>query len=465
MDGDEIRARNRGVDAAGLVLLAELVRTGRSWVDALAEDRSVPEDAAADLQHALARLLGPEGSSGTDAEQAPKAPAPGVDESFAIAALDLAQGLEAEARGWPLRPAEPAGARGQHDEDALRVLLDGHGGRDSLGYFALRRDKSAIFSSSGKAAVTYRVVSGVILASGDPLGDPEAWPGAVARFLDLADQHAWVPAVMGCSECGGQAWRRAGLDVLELGDEAVVYTEDFTMSGRAMRGVRQAVARVERAGYTTEIRRLGDIPAPERAELAAQAAAWRGAQTERGFSMALGRFGDPADGACVVVTAVQDGRMRGFLHFVPWGEDGLSLDLMRRDRAADNGVNEFLIAAALSAAPDLGVRRLSLNFAMFRDALERGGRLGAGPVLKAWRGILVFLSRWFQIDSLYRFNAKFRPVWEPRYVCYPTAADLPRIAIAALEAEAFIVWPRPSLRRLRRWAGLGPSTGRSIAAG
>ena len=67
---------------------------------------------------------------------------------------------------------------------------------------------------------------------------------------------------------------------------------------------------------------------------------------------------------------------------------------------------------------------------------------------KAWRGLLVFASRWFQIDSLYRFNAKFRPIWEPRYVCYASAAELPRIAIAMLEAEAFIVWPRPHLRGL-----------------
>ncbi|MCW2498909.1 MAG: hypothetical protein JWN87_585, partial [Frankiales bacterium] len=111
-------------------------------------------------------------------------------------------------------------------------------------------------------------------------------------------------------------------------------------------------------------------------------------------------------------------------------------------RDAENGLNELLIVAALEAAPQLGVQRLSLNFAVFRSALERGERLGAGPVLRAWRAALLFASRWFQIESLYRFNAKFRPDWEPRYVCYPTARDLPRVALAALEAEAFVVWPR-----------------------
>lgn len=358
-----------------------------------------------------------------------------------------------------LRPAEPAPYLAPEDERRMRELLAAHGERDSLGYFALRRDKSVVWSATGKSAIAYRVVSGVMLASGDPLGDPEAWPGAIARFLEIAALHAWVPAVMGCSELAGHAWCRAGLAALELGDEAVVEVDQFSLEGRAMRNVRQTVARVERAGYTACVRRLADIPAAEAEQLCAQAARWRGAQTERGFSMALGRFADPSDGDCVAVTATDaTGALRALLHFVPWGRDGLSLDLMRRDREAAGGLNEFLIVAALRAAPALGVARLSLNFAVFRSALERGERLGAGFVLRAWRGVLLFASRWFQIETLYRFNAKFRPVWQPRYLCYPSAADLPRIALAALEAEAFIVWPSPGVARLRRVLGRRPPT-------
>ena len=118
-----------------------------------------------------------------------------------------------------------------------------------------------------------------------------------------------------------------------------------------MRNVRQMVKRVERAGYTTEVRRVRDIDPAELAATCRQAGRWRGTETERGFSMALGRFGDPADGGCVLVSAHKDGVLRAFLHFVPWGEDGLSLDLMRRDRSADPGLNELLIVAALRAAP------------------------------------------------------------------------------------------------------------------
>ncbi|MGN6523977.1 MAG: phosphatidylglycerol lysyltransferase domain-containing protein [Actinomycetes bacterium] len=362
--------------------------------------------------------------------------------SFVLLALGA---LTVVAPAWLfLRPEEPPGRQGPDDEARLRQLLDRHGHRDSLGYFALRRDKSVCWSPSGKAAVTYRVVSGVMLASGDPLGDPEAWPQAISVFLQTAARHAWTPAVMGCSETAGEVWcREGGLAALEIGDEAIVETAGFSLEGRAMRNVRQMVTRVRRNGYSTTVRRLADIPLPERAAISEQAARWRNGETERGFSMALGRIGDPNDDACVLVTAAKDGVVRAFLHFVPWGRDGLSLDLMRRDRAAEAGLNELLIVASLEAAADLGIRRVSLNFAVFRSALERGERLGAGPVLRMWRRLLVFLSRWFQIESLYRFNAKFQPQWYPRFLVYPSGGDLPRIALAVMEAEAFVTLPHP----------------------
>ncbi|MGG2465592.1 phosphatidylglycerol lysyltransferase domain-containing protein [Streptomyces sp. RGM 3693] len=328
------------------------------------------------------------------------------------------------------------------DEERLRGLLARQGDRDSLGYFALRRDKSAVFSPSGKAAVTYRVVGGVSLASADPLGDPEAWPGAIERWLAEAREHGWAPAVMGASEEGGTIYARHGLDAWELGDEAIVECAEFTLAGRAMRTVRQAYHRIERAGYTVRIRRHEDIPAQEMARLVRLADDWRDGDTERGFSMALGRLGDPADGRCVMLECTDaEGELRAVLSFVPWGAKGLSLDLMRRDRDSDNGLMEFMVLELIQRAGEVGITQLSLNFAMFRSVFERGSRLGAGPVLRLWRSLLGFFSRWWQIESLYRANAKYRPVWEPRYMLFEKSTDVLRIGIAAARAEGFLEAP------------------------
>ncbi|MEU6097623.1 phosphatidylglycerol lysyltransferase domain-containing protein [Streptomyces sp. NPDC047079] len=340
---------------------------------------------------------------------------------------------------------------GEADEQRLRALLAKHGERDSLGYFALRRDKAVIWSPSGKAAITYRVVGGVTLASGDPIGDPEAWPGAIDAWLAEARRHAWTPAVMGASEEAGTIYARHGLDALELGDEAIVEVADFSLEGRAMRVVRQAYNRVRRAGFTVHIRRHGDIPESDMATLIERADHWRDGGGERGFSMALGRLGDPADADCVMLECRDDrGEPRALLSFVPWGEQGLSLDLMRRDRGCENGLMEFMVIELLLRAPELRIKRVSLNFAMFRAVFERGSRLGAGPVLRLWRSVLTFFSRWWQIESLYRANAKYRPVWEPRFLLFEKSSDIPRIGIASARAEGFLTVPGlPSLFRRR----------------
>jgi lysyl-tRNA synthetase, class II len=346
-----------------------------------------------------------------------------------------------------LRP--PGGPHRLRADEAARIreLLDRHGSQDSLGYFALRDDKSVIFSPSGKAAITYRVIAGVSLASGDPLGDNEAWPGAISAWLAEAARYAWVPAVLGCSERAAHAYARSGLDALELGDEAVVDAREFSLEGRSMRGVRQTASRLSRKGYACEVSRLADLCQADLHELAALAEHWRDG-AERGFSMALGRFCDPRDhDITVVVCRDPDGAPQGLLGFVPWGGDGLSLDVMRRSRSADNGVVELMVTALLAKAPELGVHRVSLNFAVFRAVFERGSRLGAGPVLRLWHRILLMASRFWQIESLYRANAKYRPAWEPRFLCFARARDLPRIAAAALAAEAFIQIPRVFSRK------------------
>ena len=349
-----------------------------------------------------------------------------------------------------LRSPRPLPLLSASDQERMRDLLDREGERDSLGYFALRRDKSVVWSPTGKACVAYRVTSGVMLASGDPLGNPDAWPGAIEVFVDEAKRHAWIPAVVACSELGAEVWcRETGLTALEIGDEAIVEVGEFSLEGRAMRNVRQMVNRVSRSGYTCDLRRMRDIPTGELDELRRDVAEWRVGEVERGYSMALGRFGDPTDADCVVVTARHEGRVRALLAFAPWGPTGLSLDLMRRDQESDPGVNELLIVETLSRAHELGITRVSLNFAVFRGSLARGERIGATPATRAWRRLLLFASRWAQIESLYRFNAKFQPAWEPRFILYPDVGDLPRVGVAYLEAEAFITYPRLAFWRSR----------------
>ncbi|WP_369797450.1 bifunctional lysylphosphatidylglycerol synthetase/lysine--tRNA ligase LysX [Nocardia sp. CNY236] len=356
-----------------------------------------------------------------------------------------------------LRSQRAANAMTGRDESAIRGLLERADVEDSLGYFATRRDKAVVFAPSGKAAVTYRVELGVCLASGDPIGTREAWPQAIDSWLRLADRFGWAPAVMGASELGAKVYQRAGLSALRLGDEAIVDTREFSLAGPEMKPVRQAANRLRRHGVTVRIRRHRDIPAEEFSQIIARGDSWRNTETERGFSMALGRLSDPLDGDCVLVEAVnRQDRVLGMLSLVPWGRTGVSLELMRRDPQGPNGVMELMVSQLALNSEQYGITKVSLNFAVFRSVFEEGSRIGAGPVLRLWRGVLLFFSRWWQLEALYRSNVKYQPHWAPRFFLFEERRQLPRVAVAGALAEGFL--PRLSKR------GAAEHTGARTAA-
>jgi len=321
----------------------------------------------------------------------------------------------------------------------LRGLLDNDEDSDSLSYFALRENKSVVWSKNMKAAIPYSVVSGVMITSGDPIGDRESWPAAMKSFIGVSEMHAWIPAIYGCSETAGEIWvRESGLDALEIGDEAVIDVSAFNLEGSLMKNVRQTINRISRLGYSSHSNVLADIDPDFRAELVNAVTKWKRSGTERGFAMALGRFCGPQDPDSVITWAQHGNEIMAVLQFVPWGKKSLSLDVMRRSPECETGVNELMIAQAVSFSAARGYEEISLNFASFRSIFERGKKLGAGPITRISHKFLVFLSRFFQMESLYRFNSKFAPEWRPRFVIFPGVGNLIKVGYAILKIEAFI---------------------------
>jgi len=157
--------------------------------------------------------------------------------------------------------------------------------------------------------------------------------------------------------------------------------------------------------------------------------------------------GDHHAETLLVVARDADGVARGFIQFVPtYGRSAVSLSMMRRDRSSPNGLNEYLIVRAIELLRERGIEEASLNFAAFARWMH-DPRNRAERVL----GLVVALANpYFQIESLYRFNAKFAPRWEPRFLLYERLRDLPRTALATLWVEGQLAKPpSPRLPRLR----------------
>ena len=280
------------------------------------------------------------------------------------------------------------------------------------------------------------------MVSGDPVGDPHGVDSLLRTLVRFAEERGLRLAALGVSPAARELFEQAGLRALYLGDEAIVDTEQFSLEGRPIRKVRQSVSRLRKAGYRTTIAELGSLDDETLCRLEQIATDWRRGAPERGFTMAMDSLRNPHGERTLVVSATDEaGAVRGFLHFVPtYGRDAVSLSFMRRDHDTPNGLTEFLIVEAIERLRTHGIAEVSLNFAAFARFI----REPSGLLERALGRVLALGDTWFQIERLYRFNAKFFPRWEPRYLMYEHRLGLPRAGIAALWLEGQL--PKPRLR-------------------
>jgi lysyl-tRNA synthetase class 2 len=425
----EASARHRVLVRALIVSSAVVVYgTAAMWLNRLAADR--PFSLGFDLHELGHGLLGLElGGSPHFAGS--------FGAWFPLSLLLIgAAGFLWVVEGW-LAPWRYGVVQEDRERAVARSLVHAWGS-DTLAPFVLRADKSYFFSEDESSFLAYRVVGGVAIVSGDPIGPREQGAALIARFAAYARRRDWRLAILGASEPWLPIYAAHGLRSLYHGDEAIVGTRTFSLEGRAIRKVRQSVNRLAGAGYRAEVLRPSQIDPDLRLVLEAVAAEWRGKAPERGFVMALDALSGLGDEDAVFVAGfAPDGRPDGFLHFAisPAGH-ALSLSSMPRRHQTPNGFIEWLICEAIEWARASGHDYVSLNFSPFAALLAPEAQLT--PAQQVQRRALLSLKGHFQLDNLLAFNRKFFPSWERRFIVYEHRRDLPRVGIAALAAEAYL---------------------------
>ncbi len=354
------------------------------------------------------------------------------------------------ALAW-LMASAPAPRPGGRAQRAIVRAMAAHPDSETLAPFALRYDKSYVFSPDGRAAIGYRVLAGMAVAGGDPVGALDSWPGAVEEFAALVRRSGWRPAVLGAGPESLELWRAQGLvRRIGIGDEVVVDAAAFNLGGRSMRNVRQAVRRTERAGLVVEVLPERELEPGLAGQLRRIHHEWLGPSgREHGFAMnldAMARGSHPD--ALIAVALAPEGYAVAFQRYLPAAQYGpspaLSLDVMPRNPLSPNGVNERLIVDVIAYARTHGYRRVSLNFAAFRPLLSQA-RTAPGELTRTQRATIKaigLLDPLIQVESLYRFNDKFQPGWVARSVLVRSWVDLPRFALAAFGMEFALPYDR-----------------------
>ena len=169
----------------------------------------------------------------------------------------------------------------------------------------------------------------------------------------------------------------------------------------------------------------------------------RRGEQERGFSMMLGtalrpaRHRAPADRR----RTGPDGSPVAMCQFVPSPAiGGYSLDLMRRDPGRPPQRPPRLRALLddhLRSKSGLTRAQPELRRHAFRPRRRHRRRL----TQRVERWAIRRLSGVLQIESLWRFNAKYEPRWLPRYIVFDSAEQFVPVAVQIMRAESLTEVP------------------------
>jgi lysylphosphatidylglycerol synthetase-like protein (DUF2156 family) len=306
-------------------------------------------------------------------------------------------------------------------------------GNHSLAPFAAEADKHHFLAAGGRATVAYRVALGVAVTVGDATGPAETLGTAADEFLAHCRQHDWVPCFYEVAAARLHIYRQRGLRTLKIAEEAVIPLAEFSLRGTKMQKLRQSLNKVEREHPKLRIEVCdGELPGEIDEQLLVISEQWLSAKGMQELGFTMGRFDPALLAGQRLVVALEENRVLGFVSWRPFAGDGLTIDLMRYAPYAPKFLMDYLIARSILHFQKEGHRLVSLANAPLANVnpedeftlLDRGVRL----LFENVRGI-------YEYKSLFQYKKKFNPVWEGRYLAFPSLEALPRIAVAILRVH------------------------------
>jgi phosphatidylglycerol lysyltransferase len=350
----------------------------------------------------------------------------------------------------------------------VRQLLSAGG--SSLSYPVTWSGNSYWFTGDRTAAIAYRVIGGVAITTGDPIGDRDSHQRAVHGFISYCQDHSWTPCLYAVSGDVAAHATALGWRTVQVAEEAVLTLGDLAFTGKRWQNVRTAFNNARKLGIDAEWCRFSEAPAVITDQVRVISQEWMTAKGVPEMEFTLGRIAELADNEVKILIAVDHDRtvhaVTSWLPVRRHGElIGYTLDFMRRRPEAFNGIMEFLIASAARDCQTDGMKILSLSGAPL-------ARFDRGEPPARLQRILDLLAAVIEpiygFKSLLAFKARFNPSYDPLFLAYRDPVALPKIGRAITRAylphltlaQAVQIAPR-LIRRYTSKPGAQPRSGRA----
>lgn len=306
-------------------------------------------------------------------------------------------------------------------------------GESSLAQFTLLDDKTYYFSPSGGSVVAYVQKGRGAIALGDPIGAKEDRREAIIGFQQFCDRNDWYSAFYQTSYKDINLYRSLGFRVLQIGEEAIIDLNSFSMKGKANQNLRTAVNRLTKTGHQFK---AYEPPLTEEllTQLKAVSDQWLRLMqgSEKRFS--VGWFDNNYLRNCWVGVVEVEGKITAFANVVSgYHLSQMTVDLMRHREQIEPGTMDFLFISMFQHFQQQGIAEFNLGL----SALSGVGETPQSPRLeRALQYLSQHLNQFYNFKGLHAYKAKFHPRWESRYLVYPSLTALPDVVVGLVRADS-----------------------------
>jgi len=321
-------------------------------------------------------------------------------------------------------------------KERLISMITLHGG-GNLGWQRTWPTFTSWDNAAHDVLVGYRVVSGVAIVVGDPVGPRHKWKTAADEFQRFCLRSGWTPAWYAVTdhflEAVGDSWQHT-----QIGEDAVIELPGLAFTGKSWQDVRTARNRAEREGIHCVQVDLATADPDLLAGIDEVSLAWANGKPLPEMGFTLGTVELAKDGAMRTQVAIDDdGVVHGVTTWMPVHENGRligwTLDVMRRRTDGFRPVMEFLIAESVLAFQREGCDLASLSVAPLARPMAAGTSGNTVPMDRLDRALDrmgEMLEPAYGFRSLLAYKTKFHPRFAPVHLAYGFQVDLAEIAVA-----------------------------------
>ena len=316
-----------------------------------------------------------------------------------------------------------------HENTFAKAILEQHG-RSPYDFFKVWPDKSLFFSNSKKSFISYATVRGIALILGDPVGPDDEMEEIASSFIGYCSDNGWMVCFLMPDRIS--LYKSLSLDVLKIGEEAVVDLDHFCTHTSKTKYFRYHRNRFEKRGFGIK-RYIPPHPPQLLEEMEDLTKEWLTLPKHRELGFLQGRFTRSyVEQTPLWVVRDSTGLAIAFINEVRSYRPGeATFDMMRHRPGVPNGTMDYLLHGMMLTLKQEGYESFNMGVAPFAG-------LGKSPDAPLTEKVLQLLFRinWFvSTKGMHYYKVKFEPQWNERFIAYQGGpVGLVRIALAVTRA-------------------------------